>query len=211
MIRVLLCDDHSVVREGLKQIIADAGDIEVAGECADGPEALRQARVLAIDMVLLDIAIPLQDGLEVLTQLKKEMPRLPVLMLSTYPEKQYATRCYRLGASGYLNKSADGEQLIQAIRKVADGGLYVSGSMAEVLATDIGKHAPKLPHETLSHREYQVFQAIASGMSVKEIADKLDLSPNTISTYRSRILEKTGASNDVGIAMYAVNHKLIAL
>jgi DNA-binding NarL/FixJ family response regulator len=209
MIRVLLCDDHSIVREGLKQILADAGDIEVAGECADGPEVLRQARVLAIDMVLLDIAIPLQDGLEVLAQLKKEMPRLPVLMLSTYPEKQYATRCYRLGAAGYLNKSADSEQLIQAIRKVAGGGLYVSGSMAEALANGLGGHAPKLPHETLSQREYQVFHAIASGMSIREIAEKLELSPNTVSTYRSRILEKTGATNDVGIAMYAVNHKLI--
>lgn len=211
MIRVLLCDDHRIVREGLKQILADAGDIEVAGECADGPEALRQAGILAIDMVLLDIAIPLQDGLEVLRLLKQKMPRLPVLMLSTYPEKQYATRCFRLGAAGYLNKSADSEQLIVAIRKVADGGLYVNSSMAEALANEIGRHAPKLPHEMLSHREYQVFQAIAAGMSVKEIADKLDLNPNTISTYRSRILEKTGATNDVGIAMYAVKHNLITL
>lgn len=211
MIRVLLCDDHRVVREGLKQILADAGDVEVAGECADGPEVLRQARVLPIDLVLLDIAIPLQDGLEVLRQLKQEMPRLPVLMLSTYPEKQYAARCFRLGAAGYLNKSADSEQLIAAIRKTADGGLYVSSTMAETLATGLGPHAPKLPHETLSHREYQVFEAIAAGLSVKEIADKLTLSPNTISTYRSRILEKTGASNDVGIAMYAVQHNLVPL
>jgi DNA-binding NarL/FixJ family response regulator len=212
MIRILLCDDHRIVREGLKQILADTPDIEVAGECADGPEVVRQARVQAIDLVLLDIAIPLQDGLDVLRQLKQEMPRLPVLMLSTYPEKQYAARCYRLGAAGYLNKSADTEQLVEAIRKAADGGVYVSPHMAETLAAELSArtaHTQRAAHESLSHREYQVFQLIAAGRSVKEIADQLTLSPNTVSTYRSRILEKTGASNDVGIAMYAVRHQLL--
>lgn len=209
MINVLLCDDHRVVREGLKQILADAGDIAVVGECADGAEVLRQARVLPIDLVLLDIALPVVDGLEVLARLKQELPRLPILMLSTYPEKQYATRCFRLGASGYLNKSADSDQLIEAIRKAADGGVYVTPALAETLAAELGRSKDKLPHETLSQREYQVFEAIAAGMSVKEIAARLDLSPNTVSTYRARILEKTGASNDVGIAMYAVKHKLI--
>lgn len=209
MINVLLCDDHRVVREGLKQILADAGDIEVLGECSDGTEVLRQARVLPIDLVLLDIAMPQLDGLEVLRLLKQEMPRLPVLMLSTYPEKQYAARCFRLGAAGYLNKSADSDELIAAIRKAAQGGVYVSPTMAESLASELGRHAAKLPHELLSHREYQVFEAIAAGMSVKEIAVRLDVSPNTVSTYRARILEKTGASNDVGIAMYAVKHSLI--
>lgn len=209
MINILLCDDHRIVREGLKQILADAGNIEVLGECADGEEVLRQARVLPIDLVLLDIAIPLLDGLEVLRRLKQDMPRLPVLMLSTYPEKQYAARCFRLGASGYLNKSADAEQLVAAIHKAAEGGVYVSASMAEALASELGRHAEKLPHELLSHREYQVFEAIAAGKSVKEIAAQLDVSPNTVSTYRSRVLEKTGATNDVGIAMYAVKHNLI--
>ncbi len=197
MIRVLLCDDHRVVREGLKQIIADSGDIEVAGECADGPEALRQAAILAIDMVLLDIALPLQDGLEVLTELKRRAPRLPVLMLSTYPEKQYALRCYKLGAAGYLNKSADADELLDAIRLIADGGSLAPND------------APKLPHETLSQREYQVFEAIAAGRSVGQIALELGVSSNTVSTYRARILEKTGTSNDVGIALYAVQHQLI--
>lgn len=209
MIRVLLCDDHRVVREGLKQILADTGDIEVAGECRDGPEVLPAARIEAIDLVLLDVAMPGLDGLEVLQQLKRELPRLPVLMLSTYPEKQYAARCFRLGASGYLNKSADSEQLAAAIRKVADGGLYVSAAMAETLAGDLHARAAKLPHETLSQREYQVFEMIAAGMSVKDIAEKLAISPNTVSTYRARILEKTGATNDVGIAMYAVKHNLV--
>lgn len=197
MIRVLLCDDHRVVREGLKQILADAGDIEVAGECADGPEALRQAAILAIDMVLLDVALPLQDGLEVLAELKRRAPRLPVLMLSTYPQNQYARRCYKLGAAGYLNKSVDDEELLAAIRTVANGGS---------LAPD---HAPKLAHETLSQREYQVFECIAAGRSVGDIARQLGVSSNTVSTYRARVLEKTGTSNDVGIALYAVQHRLI--
>lgn len=210
MIRVLLCDDHRIVREGLKQILADTDDIEVAGECADGPDVLVQARVLPIDLVLLDIALPLRDGLDVLKQIKQEMPRLPVLMLSTYPEKQYAARCFRLGAAGYLNKSADPEQLTMAIRKAADGGVYVSPAMAETLVAELGARTQKTPHESLSHREYQVFQLITAGASVKEIAEQLKLSPNTVSTYRSRILEKTGTSNDVGIAMYAVEHKLTA-
>lgn len=211
-IRILLCDDHRIVREGLKQILADTPDIEVAAECSNGPEVLHKARVEAIDLVLLDIAIPQQDGLDVLRQIKQEMPRLPVLMLSTYPEKQYAARCYKLGAAGYLNKSADPEQLVDAIRKAAGGGLYVSAQMAETLASGLAQRTAspqRAPHESLSHREYQVFQLIAAGRSVKEIADQLALSPNTVSTYRSRILEKTGATNDVGIAMYAVRHQLL--
>jgi DNA-binding NarL/FixJ family response regulator len=211
-IRILLCDDHRIVREGLKQILADTPDIEVAAECASGPEVMHKARVEAIDLVLLDIAIPQQDGLDVLRQIKQEMPRLPVLMLSTYPEKQYAARCYKLGAAGYLNKSADTEQLVLAIRKAVGGGVYVSPQMAETLASELSVRASsreRAPHESLSHREYQVFQLIAAGRSVKEIADQLALSPNTVSTYRGRILEKTGASNDVGIAMYAVRHQLM--
>lgn len=211
-IRILLCDDHRIVREGLKQILADTPDIEVAAECASGPEAMHKARVEAIDLVLLDIAIPQQDGLDVLRQLHQEMPRLPVLMLSTYPEKQYAARCYKLGAAGYLNKSADTEQLVAAIRKAAGGGVYVSAQMAETLASELGARPAsreRAPHESLSHREYQVFRLIAAGRSVREIAEQLELSPNTVSTYRGRILEKTGASNDVGIAMYAVRHQLM--
>jgi DNA-binding NarL/FixJ family response regulator len=208
MIRVLLCDDHRIVREGLKQILADTDDIEVAGECADGPEACRQAGILAIDVVLLDIALPVRDGLDVLRQLKQDLPRLPVLMLSTYPEKQYAERCFRLGAAGYLNKSVDPENLISAIRKIAAGGVYVSAAMAETMVAAMGAHAVKKPHEMLSHREYQVFRMIAAGQSVRDIAVQLELSPTTVSTYRSRILEKTGAVNDVGIALYSVNHKL---
>lgn len=211
MIRVLLCDDHRIVREGLKQILADTDDIEVAGECADGPQAIAQAAILAIDLVLLDIALPLRDGLDVLRQLKHDLPRLPILMLSTYPEKQYAARCFRLGAAGYLNKSADPELLTAAIRKIAAGGVHVSGAMAESMVAELGAQSEKKPHEMLSHREYQVFRMIAAGQSVKEIAVQLALSPTTVATYRSRILEKTGAVNDVGIALYGVTHHLLDL
>jgi DNA-binding NarL/FixJ family response regulator len=211
MIRLLLCDDHRIVREGLKQILADAGDIEVAGEAATGPEVIAQARRLAIDLVLLDIALPVRDGLDVLKVLKDEHPRLPVLMLSTYPEKQYATRSLRLGAAGYLNKSCDPDELIAGIRKAAAGGTVVSGALAESLAAALRLRDAAAPHEALSHREFQVFQLIAAGESVGAIALRLKLSPNTVSTYRARILEKTGAHNDVGIAMYAVEHGLIGL
>ena len=211
MIRVLLCDDHRIVREGLKQILADTRDIEVAGEAADGPAALAQARTLAIDLVLLDIALPVRDGLDVLKALKDELPRLPVLMLSTYPEKQYAARCLRLGAAGYVNKGADPDELTRAIRKAAAGGIYVSAALAENLAAQLTVNTESAPHEALSQREYQVFQLIAAGDSVGRIAERLKLSPNTVSTYRARILEKTGAHNDVGIAMYAVKHGLMTL
>ncbi len=211
MIRVLLCDDHRIVREGLKQILADTRDIEIAGEAADGPAALTQARTLAIDLVLLDIALPVRDGLDVLKALKDELPRLPVLMLSTYPEKQYASRCLKLGAAGYVNKGADPDELTGAIRKAAAGGIYVSAALAENLAAQLAVNTRGAPHETLSQREYQVFQMIAAGDSVGRIAERLKLSPNTVSTYRARILEKTGAHNDVGIAMYAVKHGLMTL
>jgi two-component system invasion response regulator UvrY len=210
-IRVLLCDDHSIVREGLKKILADTADIEVAGECAGGSEVVRQVGLLPIDLVLLDIVMPLCDGLDVLRHLKQKFPRLPVLVLSTYPEKQYSARCFRLGAAGYLNKSVDPEQLTLAIRSVAAGGIYVDPGMAATFASDTGGGKKKDPHETLSHREYQVFQLIAAGHSVRDIAARLTLSPNTVSTYRSRIFEKTGTVNDVGIALYGVAHKLLDL
>ena len=215
MIRVLLCDDHRIIREGLKQILADTRDIDVAGEAADGPAVLAEvrnaARTLAIDVVLLDIAMPVRDGLDVLKSLKNEFPRLAVLMLSTYPEKQYASRCLKLGAAGYVNKGADPDELAGAIRKAAGGGIYVSAALAENLAAQLSVNTESAPHEALSQREYQVFQMIAGGDSVGHIAERLKLSPNTVSTYRARILEKTGAHNDVGIAMYAVKHGLMTM
>jgi two-component system, NarL family, invasion response regulator UvrY len=214
MIRVLVCDDHLIVRQGIKQILADAADIAVAGEAADGPDALVQVRRGGIDVVLLDIAMPQRDGLDVLKALKAEAPRLPVLMLSTYPDRQYAVRSLKLGAAGYLNKSADSEQLIDAIRRVAQGKLFITPGVAELMAEQLvpagsRSSAPEAPlHERLSHREYQVFRLLAAGRSVGEIAEQLVLSSNTVSTYRARILEKTGVRNDVELALYAVREGL---
>lgn len=208
MIRVLICDDHLIVRQGIRQILADAADIEVVGEAANGPDALARLRGEAIDVLLLDIAMPGRDGLDVLKAAKATQPQLGVLMLSTYPDRQYAVRSLKLGASGYLNKSADSEQMIAAIRKVAAGGLFITPTVAEQLAGAIGAGTSKPAHEALSHREYQVFLMLAAGRSVGEIADRLALSSNTVSTYRARILEKTGTRNDVEIALYAMRQEL---
>jgi DNA-binding NarL/FixJ family response regulator len=196
------------VRQGIKQILADAHDIVLAGEAATGPDAVARVREGGIQVLLLDIALPLRDGLDVLKQLKSEFPRLPVLMLSTYPDRQYAVRSLKLGAAGYLNKSADSEQLIEAIRHVAQGKLFITPAVAEQLASAVGAGAgdDKLLHERLSQREFQVFRLLSQGASVGEIADQLALSSNTVSTYRARILEKTGVRNDVELALYAVQH-----
>ncbi len=207
MIRVLICDDHQIVRQGIKQILADAGDIALAGEAGNGPDALALVRAGGIDVVLMDIAMPQRDGLEALKQLRAEFPRLPVLMLSTYPDRQYAVRSLKLGAAGYLNKSADSEQMIEAIRRVAQGRLFVTPHVAELLAGAVGGHGEQPLHERLSHREYQVFRLLSQGASVGEIAQQLSLSSNTVSTYRARILEKTGVRNDVELALYAVRHE----
>ncbi len=213
-IRVLICDDHLIVRQGIRQVLADAEGITVAGEAGSGPEAMAQVRAAAaagtpMQVVLMDIAMPQRDGLEVLRQLKQEYPLLPVLMLSTYPDRQYAVRSLKCGAAGYLNKSADSEQIIAAIGKVAAGGLFITPAVAEQLASAIGvRSGGEAAHESLSHREYQVFRLLAAGRSVGEIAVELAIAANTVSTYRARILEKTGARNDVELALYAVRQHL---
>jgi two-component system invasion response regulator UvrY len=209
-IRVLLGDDHRIVREGLKQVLADAPDIQVLAEATNGVDVMEQVQALGgsqgLDVVLLDIAMPGRDGLDVLQELRKAWPKLPVLMLSTYPERQYAVRCIKLGAAGYLNKSADPDDMLAAVRKVADGGVFVTPATAEALATAVGGASAKTGPEALSHREYQVFRLLTSGRSVSEIGAQLGLAPNTVSTYRARILEKTGAKNDVELALYAERH-----
>ncbi len=206
-IRVLLGDDHRIVREGLKQVLADAPEIAVCAEATHGQEVLDavQARggPQGLDVVLLDIAMPGRDGLDVLQALRREWPGLPVLMLSTYPERQYAVRCIKLGAAGYLNKSADPDVMIAAVRKVAAGGVYVTPITAEALAGAVGGTGSKAGAEALSHREHQVFRLLILGRSVSEIGAQLKLAPNTVSTYRARILEKTGVRNDVELALYA--------
>jgi len=222
VIRVLLCDDHRIVREGLKQVLADDPGIEVCGEARTGTEALTLVSALmaegptptpgaGLDVVLLDIAMPERDGLEVLQVLRRDFPGLPVLMLSTYPEKQYAVRCIQLGAAGYLHKSADPDDMVAAVRKVASGARYLTDATAEALAGAVrrtgvvrsGASNTGAGIEALSHREHQVFRLLTRGYSVSEIGAQLKLAPNTVSTYRARILEKTGARNDVELALLA--------
>ena len=221
MINVLIGDDHRIVREGLKQVLADAPDVCVVAEAQTGLDVLAQVRALGgtagLGLVLLDIAMPGVDGLEVLQTLRREYPGLPVLMLSTYPENQYAVRCIRLGAGGYLNKSADPDDMVAAVRTVASGGLYVTPASALALAaavggvairsgTGAGAGAGALGVDALSHREYQVYRLLTSGQTVSEIGAQLKLAPNTVSTYRARILEKTATKNDVELALYAERH-----
>jgi DNA-binding NarL/FixJ family response regulator len=206
-LRILIGDDHKIVREGLKQLLADAPDMAVAAEATNGEEVLDKVRALGgsegLDAVLLDIAMPGRDGLDVLQALRQSWPGLPVLMLSTYPERHYAARCIRLGAAGYLNKSAGADDMILAVRKVAAGGVYVTPQAAEALASAIGQPAGRSGADALSHREHQVFRLLTKGHTVSEIGAQLRLAPNTVSTYRARILEKTGTKNDVELALYA--------
>jgi two-component system, NarL family, invasion response regulator UvrY len=210
-IRVLIGDDHRIVREGLKQILADAPDVQVVAEAQTGDEVLAQVRALGgrdgLDLVLLDIAMPGLDGLDVLQTIKREFPQLPVLMLSTYPEKQYAVRCIRLGACGYLNKSADPDDMLYAVRKAAGGGVFLTQATAEALAAAVGNATAQSGPETLSHREHQVYRLLTQGQTVSEIGAQLGLAPNTVSTYRARVLEKTGTKNDVELALYAERHR----
>jgi DNA-binding NarL/FixJ family response regulator len=209
MIRILIADDHAIVREGLKQILAETPDMVVAGEAANGQEALEYIRKAECDLVLLDLAMPGRDGLDTLKELKREKPKLPVLVLSIYPEEQYAVRAFKAGVSGYLTKESAPEELIAAIRKVAQGGKYVSASLAEKLALHLEVDADKPVHELLSDREYQVMLMIASGKTVQEIADEMSLSVKTISTYRTRALNKMGMKNNAAFTYYALKHGLV--
>ncbi|NMM10619.1 MAG: response regulator transcription factor [Polaromonas sp.] len=209
-VHILIGDDHRIVREGLKQVLADAPEIKVVAEAETGPEILQRVNALGghggLHAVLLDIALPGRDGMDVLQALKKNWPLLPVLMLSTYPEKQYAVRCIKLGAAGYLNKSASSDDMVAAVRKVASGGLYVSAIAAEALASAVNGSAARGGIESLSHREHQVFRLLTAGKSVGEIGAQLGLASNTVSTYRLRILDKTGTKNDVELALHAERH-----
>jgi len=209
-VRVLLGDDHRIVREGLKMVLADEPRIEVVAEADTGPGVLDQVQQFqgcqGLDVVLLDIAMPGLDGLEVLQKLRQGWPGLPVLMLSTYPEKQYAVRCIQQGAAGYLNKSTDPDELISALLRVAAGGLHVTPATAEALASLVSRGRTKTGLELLSHREHQVYALLTQGRTVTEIGAQLHLAPNTVSTYRARILEKTGTKNDVELVLYAQSH-----
>ena len=209
MIRILIADDHPIVRAGLRQIVLEAADMVVAAEASDGHEVLAKVREADFDVVLLDLTIPGLSGLDVLKQVKSEKPHLRVLILSVHPEDQYAVRVLRAGAWGYVTKASAPEQLIAAIRKVHDGRRYVSPVLAERLAEHLEPGATTMPHESLSDREYQVLCLLASGKTVSEIADKLALSVKTVSTYRSRILEKMGMRSNAELTHYAIQNGLV--
>jgi two-component system invasion response regulator UvrY len=209
MIKVCVVDDHAVVREGLKRIIAENPGMAVTAEAGDGHEALKVIQSEPCDVVLLDITMPNKNGLDVLKQLHSESPRLPVLVLSMHAEDQYAVRVLRAGAAGYLTKESAPAKLVQAIRKVVRGGKYVSPTLAEKLVFDLDSDATKAPHQILSDREYQVLCMIASGKTVTQIADELTLSVKTISTYRVRILEKLSMKNNAELTRYAIKEGLV--
>jgi two-component system, NarL family, invasion response regulator UvrY len=209
MLRILIADDHPVFRRGLKQIVEEAPDLVVAGEAANGAEALLKARTDDYDVVLLDITMPVKNGVDVLSQLKHERPALPVLMLSMHPEEQYAVRALRAGASGYLTKESAPEELVAAIRKVCAGGKYVSASLAEHLASVVQSAGEAPPHAALSNREYQIMCLIASGKTVSEAARELSLSVKTVSTYRARVLEKLNMRNNAELMRYATQNQLV--
>jgi DNA-binding NarL/FixJ family response regulator len=208
--KILIADDHAVVRRGLQQIMADAfAEIKV-GEATTAEEALDSVRQEDWDVVVLDISMPGRSGLDALKEIKKDRPNLPVLVLSIHPEDQFATRVLKAGASGYMTKETAPDELVNAINKVLAGGKYVSEALAERLALDLEREAEGIPlHQRLSDREYEVLLLIASGHTISEIADKLALSVKTISTYRTRILEKTSLKSNADLIRYAISHGLV--
>jgi len=209
MIRVVVADDHQILREGLRQLLQAGGDLAVVGEAADGHAVMEQVRALEFDVLLLDMSMPGKSGIELIRQVKAEKPRLRILVLSMHEEHQYAVRAIRAGASGYLTKESATAQLVAAIRKVASGGAFISAELAERLAQEAMPHAEGPRHSTLSDREYQVFRLLVSGRSVSDIAADLHLSAKTVSTHKARLMEKLGVDNNADLVHYAVRHRLI--
>ncbi|MEL6610973.1 MAG: response regulator transcription factor [Bacteroidota bacterium] len=209
MIRVHIADDHAIVRRGLVDIINEAIDLSVSGEAADGNTLIALLRETGCDVVVLDLSMPGVSGLDLIKHLKGEYPKLPLLVLSAHPEDQYAVRVLRAGASGYLTKESALSDLVRAIRRVASGGRYVTPALAETLLTHLDSEPGQALHEGLSDREYQVLCRIASGKQVSEIADELTLSVKTISTYRSRMLQKMGMKSNAELTRYAIKNGLV--
>ena len=209
MIRVVIVDDHAVVRAGLRQFFSDQVDLRVTGEAATGREALDLVRAGDLDVVVMDIAMPDQSGVDALAAIKARRPELPVLILSGYPEAHYATTLLRQGASGYLNKECDPDEIVQAIRTVARGRKYITPAVAELLADTLGASADKLPHELLSEREFQVFLRLAKGETIGHMADGMSLSVTTVSTYRTRVMEKMKLASNSDLTYYALKNGLI--
>ncbi len=210
MAKVLIADEHTLVRKGLRQLLLGSRVVSAVDEARDGKETIAKISANPYDVLLLDISFPGRSGIEVLKQVRALRPKLPVLILSMHPEEQYAVRALRAGAAGYLTKESAPEELIEAIQKLARGGKYITATLADKLAEEIGEpSAEEMPHERLSDREYQVMCMIASGKTVKEIGEELNLSVKTISTHRARILRKMNMRNNAQLTHYAIKHKLV--
>ena len=211
MIRILIADDHTIVRDGLKQMLSEEDGFVVAGEAANGLEALKQLREHAFDVLLMDMSMPGRSGIELIKQVKSEHPKLAILVLSMHKEKQYAVRALKAGARGYLTKESASEQLVSAIRKVAGGGVFISDAVAERLALELGGNHDAAPHALLSDREYQIFTMIVLGVPIGGIADDLSLSVKTVSTHKTRILQKMKMTSSAELIHYSIRHQLVEL
>jgi len=209
MIEILIADDHALFREGLKRILKRESDMTVVADATNGQEVFERVRKKQPDILLLDISMPGESGLEVLEALKRDFANLKVLILSMHPEDRFASRAFKMGAAGYITKESAVEELVQAIRKIVGGGRYVSPAFAEKLAMDLSTDHDKLPHERLSNREFQIMRMIAAGKKIHTIAEELSLSPNSVNTYRARILEKMGVQSNAELTRYAIENKLI--
>ncbi len=209
MIRLVIADDHTIVREGLKQLLSAADDLQVIAEACDGQEVLQRVRELDFDVLLLDLSMPGRNGMELIKQVHVEKPKLRVLVLTMHEEQQYAVRAIKSGASGYLTKESASAQLLTAIRKVAAGGAFISAEVAEQLARGAMPQADGPVHTTLSDREYQVFQLIVAGIPVGEIAAQLNLSVKTVSTHKARLMQKMNMSSQADLIRYAISHRLV--
>ena len=207
--RILIADDHPIVRHGVKQVLAEDADLQVVAEATDGDEALRLARERDWDVAILDFSMPGRSGFDLLGDLRREFPKRPVIVLSIHAERMHAARILRAGGAGYLNKASAPQELAKAVRKVAAGGRYVSPALAELLAADLSADDGRPAHEQLSDREYRVMWLLASGRPVHEIAREMLLRPSTVSTYRSRIFQKLRLRNNAELVQYAVRHHLV--
>jgi len=208
-LKVLIADDHAVVRQGLRQILAGDPEVVVAAEAKDGSEVISLARNVDWDVAVLDFSMPGPNGLELLGEMKRDYPQRPILILSMHPEDTFATRVLKAGGAGYITKESASNELAAAIKKVASGGRYISPSLAEVLALDLAPDKMKPLHETLSDREYRVMWLLASGKQINQISKEMAISPSTVSTYRTRILKKLKLNTNAELVRYAISHQLV--
>lgn len=209
MIRIIIADDHAIVREGIRQLLVSTNEFEVIALAGDGFEALQRVRELECDLLLLDMSMPGKNGIDLIRQVKGEKPKLRILVLSMHEERQYAIRAIKAGASGYLTKDSAPTLLLSAIRKVAAGGAFISAEVAEQLALGAMPHEEQLPHTLLSDREFQVFRLLVAGRGVSEIAEELNLSVKTVSTHKARLMQKMGTDNTADLVRYAISHRLL--